>query len=179
MIETERLRLIPCTVEHFEAMLSDEQKLAALLGVTLANDWLGFEAAREAMPPSYEFLKSHPSAYGWWTYLFIHTADNKLIGLGGFKGVPDDSGMVELGYSIAPAYREQGLATEASRGMLDYAFSHREIRMVDAHTLPQQNASTRVLKKIGMQYVDTVIDPTDGEIWHWRLLREDYEKERS
>lgn len=174
MIETTRLRLIPCELEHFEAMLRDERELAGLLQVSLADDWLGFEAAREAIPYSYKYLKAHPSALGWWMYLFIHAADNTLIGPGGFKGEANADGMVEIGYSIAPGYRRRGLATEASRGMIDYAFSHPHVTRVDAHTLPDSNPSTKVLQKVGMKFMGTVQDPDDGEIWHWSLKREDY-----
>jgi hypothetical protein len=49
MIETSRLQLIPCELSHFEAIVNDETSLAALLQVELAEDWLGFAAAREAM----------------------------------------------------------------------------------------------------------------------------------
>jgi RimJ/RimL family protein N-acetyltransferase len=163
-------------LSHFEAYLRDESELASLLQVSLADDWLGFPDARAAMPPGYEYLKSHPSAFGWWTYLFIHPADKALIGMGGFKGEVNESGVVEIGYSIAPAYRRRGLATEAARGLIGYAFSHPQVKRVDAHTLPEKNASTRVLERVGMKHIGTVIDPEDGEVWHWSLSREDYER---
>ena len=41
------------------------------------------------------------------------------------------------------------------------------VRSVVAHTLPQRNASTRVLEKAGMQYVGEVEDPEDGRVWRW------------
>lgn len=176
MIETDNLRLIPCSLTHFGAMLRDESELAALLGVGLAEDWLGFSAAKEAMPPAYEYLRAHPSAFGWWTYLFVHRADNTLIGVGGFKGEADEGGAVEIGYSIAPAYRRRGLAAEAARGMIEYAFSHPHVKRVVAHTLPERSASTRVLEKVGMKFVGTVQDPEDGEVWRWSLSREDHPK---
>jgi [ribosomal protein S5]-alanine N-acetyltransferase len=175
MIETLRLQLVPCELSHFEAILHDEQKLASTLQVTVAEDWLGFPAAREAMQPSYEYLKAHPLALGWWTYLFIHKADRALIGLGGFKGPADEEGMVEIGYAIAPAYRRRGLAAEASHGMIKYAFFHPEIKKVQAHTLAERNASTRVLEKVGMKRTGTVQDPDDGEVWQWSLNRGDYQ----
>lgn len=174
MIETSRLQLIPCELSHFEAIVHDEPGLASLLQVELADEWLGFPAAREAMQPAYEYLKSHPSVLGWWTYLFIHKADRTLIGLGGFKGEVGEEGMVEIGYEIAPAYRRRGLALEAAHGMIEYAFIHPQIKRVDAHTLPELNASTGVLEKVGMKHVGTVQDPADGEIWQWSLSREDY-----
>jgi RimJ/RimL family protein N-acetyltransferase len=174
VIETPNLLLIPCELPHFEALLKDHNELAKVLRVTLTDDWLGFPDAEETMQPSYEYLKSHPSVLGWWTYLFIHTADHTLIGVGGFKGEPNAEGIVEIGYAIAPAYRGRGLATEAASGMLKYAFSHPEVSRVDAHTLPERNPSTRVLERVGMRYVGVVNDPEDGEVWHGRVRREEY-----
>lgn len=174
MIETARLRMIPCELSHFEALLRDERELAAVLGVSLADDWLGFEAAREAMSHSYEYLKANPNALGWWTYLFIHGQDNALIGLGGFKGEADSAGTVEIGYSIASGYRRRGLATEAARGLIDYAFRHSHVTEVSAHTLPERNPSTQVLQNVGMRHIAVVQDPEDGEVWRWSVAREDY-----
>jgi [ribosomal protein S5]-alanine N-acetyltransferase len=177
MIESARLQLIPCELKHFEAILGDEKTLAAMLGVSIDDDWLGFEAAKEAIPPSYEYLKAHPDALGWWMYLMIHSADRRLIGLVGYKGRPDAAGMVEIGYSLSTRYRLRGLATEAARSLVNHAFTHQEVRKVQAHTLPERNGSVRVLEKLGMKYVGTVVDPDDGEVWHWSLDREDYRKE--
>lgn len=177
MIESAHLQLIPCELRHFEAILGDEKTLAAMLGVSIDDGWLEFEAAREAMQPSYEYLKAHPDALGWWMYLMIHSADRKLIGLVGYKGKPDETGMVEIGYSLSTRYRLRGLATEAARALVNHAFSHPEIKRVLAHTLPDRNGSVRVLEKLGMKFVGTVIDPDDGEVWQWSLVREDYRKE--
>ncbi|HEY9845955.1 MAG TPA: hypothetical protein V6D03_07125, partial [Candidatus Caenarcaniphilales bacterium] len=88
MIETPNLKLIPCDLQHFEAVLSDPRQLEQMLGVNAAAGWLEFP---EAMQFGYKHLKANPQALGWWTYLFVHTEDNALIGTGGFKGVADDT----------------------------------------------------------------------------------------
>jgi ribosomal-protein-alanine N-acetyltransferase len=172
MIETANLRLVPCEMAHFEAYLRDRQELGNLLGVKIPDGWPHFP---EALPMGYKWLKRDPALLGWWTYLFIHRAEQMLIGSGGFKGRANENGMVEIGYEIAPSYRERGFATEAARGMVDYAFSHAHVRVVDAHTLPEKNASGSVLSKVGMRWMGVVHHPEDGEIWHWRLSREEYE----
>src|SRR5688572_3831520 len=141
MIETPNLKLAPCELSHFEAYLRDASELGSLLGVTIPEGWPHFP---KAMPMGYTMLKRDPSLLGWWTYLFIYPLEGTLIGSGGFKGRVDDGGMVEIGYEIAPEYRERGFATEAARGLIDYAFSHTHVKAVDAHTLPERNASVQV-----------------------------------
>ncbi len=88
--------------------------------------------------------------------------------------VPDDSGTIEIGYEIAAEYWNRGLATEAAQGMVDYAFSHEEVRAVIAHTLAQRNASNRVLQKVGMKFIAEVDDPEEGKIWRWQISRDEY-----
>ena len=176
MIETTNLKLVPCELKHFEAILTDQRQLEPMLGVTVFDNWFDFPgiAGIEAIRFSCEYLTAHPNALGWWAYLFIHVKDRVLIGYGGYKGEASETGMVEIGYAIIPAYRGRGLAQEAARGLIDYAFSHSHITMVDAHTLAEKNASARVLEKVGMKNVGALHDPDDGEIWHWSLKREDY-----
>jgi [ribosomal protein S5]-alanine N-acetyltransferase len=169
MIQTNNLKLIPCELKHFETILNDSQEFARQLDVSIVDGWTSFP---EALPYGHKYLKAHPEALEWWTYLFVHTADKALIGLGGYKGQPDASGMVEIGYEIAPAYRERGLATEAARGLVDHAFSQPPAKIVDAHTLAEINPSTKVLEKIGLKNIATIEDPDDGALWHWRLRRE-------
>jgi ribosomal-protein-alanine N-acetyltransferase len=176
MIETPRLQLIPCELHHFEAVLTDQRQLEQMLGVTVFDDWFDFPgvAGIEAMRFMHEYLKANPDALGWWTHLFVHAKDKVLIGLGGYKGKADETGMVEIGYAIIPAYRGRGLATEAAQGLIDHAFTHEHVKRVDAHTLAERNASTRVLEKLGMKFMGAVNDPHVGEVWHWNLQRADY-----
>jgi RimJ/RimL family protein N-acetyltransferase len=178
MIETARLRLVPCELEHFEAILQKQGELEQMLGVSVPENWFDFPgvAGIEAIGFSYKYLKANPDARGWWTYLFIHVKDNALVGLGGYKGRADESGMVEIGYAIIPPYRCKGLAAEAAGGLIDNAFSDTNIKRVDAHTLPDENASTRVLEKVGMANVGIAHDPDVGEVWHWSLRKEDHRK---
>jgi RimJ/RimL family protein N-acetyltransferase len=173
VITTPHLHLIPCTGAHLEAILQDKQALAACLGVAIPEAWPTF-------PESFEYasylLKLEPllPALGWWVYLFLHVNDRVLVGSGGFKAEPDADGTVEIGYEIASEYRNRGLATEAARGMIAYAFAHPEVTAVEAHTAAEPNPSTRVLEKVGMGYVRTVIGTEDGDLWRWRISRQTF-----
>ncbi len=80
-------------------------------------------------------------------------------------------GVVEIGYAIASGFRGRGLATNAARTLIDRALEDERVRRVDAHTLAELNASTRVLEKVGMARIDTVTHPEAGSLWHWSRAR--------
>jgi ribosomal-protein-alanine N-acetyltransferase len=175
MIETDCLKLVPAELAHFEAILNDQDELARLLRVSLADEWYGFDEALEAMPHSLELLKLNPALRHWWTYLFVHKRDSKLVGIGGFKGAPDAAGMVEIGYAIAPAYRRKGLATEAARGLLAFAFAHESVMSVQAHTLKDGFESIGVLRKVGMRLAGKFYDAEDGDVLRWIITRDEWQ----
>jgi [ribosomal protein S5]-alanine N-acetyltransferase len=167
MIETNNLQLIPVERIHIKAFLSSKSELAKLLQVTVPNNWPHFPHAF-SLPDD----ESLPLANGWNGYFFIHPQEAVLVGNGGFKGEPNESGIVEIGYEIAAEYWNRGLATEAVQGLIDYAFDREEVRAVNAHTLGETNASNRVLQKVGMRFVSDVAHSQLGTIWLWEIDRD-------
>lgn len=101
----------------------------------------------------------------------LHVPDNILIGFCSFTGPPTADEMVEIAYGIAPGYQGRGHATEAARAIVDYALASGRVRTIQAHTLPEHNASTRVLLKCGFTLSGEIIHPTDGPVWRWELRR--------
>ena len=172
MIQTPNLQLVSIERIHVEALLRSKSELGALLQVTVPDGWPHFpEAFSLSANESHEY---HLLEVDWGGYFFLHRKDRVLVGSGAFKGPPDDSGTVEIGYEIASEYWNRGWATEGALGMIAYAFSHQEVRAVIAHTLAQPNASNRVLQKVGMQFEASVDDPEEGKIWRWQISRDEY-----
>jgi RimJ/RimL family protein N-acetyltransferase len=97
----------------------------------------------------------------------VHRETGQAVGQCMFKGPPDDAGVVEIAYGIAPEHQGKGYATEAAAALVLFAFNHPTVRVVRAHTLPHPSASTRVLTKCGFRHVGEVIDPEDGPVWRW------------
>jgi len=99
------------------------------------------------------YLADNPDAAGWaaWYFLLPSKADEKVqaIGIGGFKEKPSQQGIVEVGYSIMPDYQRLGFASEAAAALIDWAFSHPEVQLVTAETLPALVASIRLLERNG------------------------------
>ncbi|MEM7478678.1 MAG: GNAT family N-acetyltransferase [Planctomycetota bacterium] len=101
-------------------------------------------------------------------FAIVLRADCRRIGQCGFKGPPVDQA-VEIAYQVDENEQGKGYATEAVGLLVEHAFSSEEVRQILAHTLPESNASTRVLEKNGFAFVSDVQDPEDGLIWCWQL----------
>ncbi len=56
-----------------------------------------------------------------------------------------------LFYAISPAYQRQGYATEATRALIDYAFTHLDLKQIIATTTYENVASIAVMSKVGMR----------------------------
>jgi [ribosomal protein S5]-alanine N-acetyltransferase len=101
-------------------------------------------------------------------FAIVLTAESLVIGLCGFAGPPDSDGSVEMAYSIAPAYQGKGYATEAATALIEFATSSKAVRAVCAHTLPESNASTRVLEKCGLKKSGEIRDAENNLVWKWQ-----------
>jgi len=76
---------------------------------------------------------------------------NLLAGFCGFRSI-GDSPDIELLYGLRPAHRGQGLATEAARAALEYAFDAGLFTRVYARTDVSNRLSVRVIERLGMQF---------------------------
>jgi [ribosomal protein S5]-alanine N-acetyltransferase len=168
-IETPRMRLIVCTEPLLDALLRGHRSLGQFLGVEVPLLWS--ENGDEIFEFTLKKVQKKPVDAPWWSYVTVLKAENRLIGSCGYKGPPDKEGIVEIGYEITEEYRGFGLATEAARALIDYAFTSPRVRVVKAHTLAEVNASGSVLQKCGMKKIAELFDPDEGEVWQWKIDR--------
>jgi RimJ/RimL family protein N-acetyltransferase len=161
------LELLPIVETHKAAFRAGKPELSSLLGVRLFDRWPTFPeafASQDTAPNTIDV-----SAKQWPAYFFIDHEQRCLVGNGGFFGPPTEEGIVEIGYEIAPEMWGRGYATAAVNAMLRYAFARTQVRVVQAHTLAEKNASNRVLEKVGMRFAGEVPNDEFGIVWRWRL----------
>ena len=102
----------------------------------------------------------------WVGYLAVDPATRIVVGTCAFKGPPDVRGEVEVAYFTFPTHEGQGYATAMARALCERA-GIAGVQSVRAHTLPERNASVRVLEKLGFRWDGDVQDPEDGPVWRW------------
>jgi RimJ/RimL family protein N-acetyltransferase len=113
------------------------------------------------------FQRTGVTTQPWTGFLSVDRASNTIVGTCCFVAPPDDEGVVEIAYFTFPGFEGRGVASAMAAGLVDRARSTLGIRRLRAHTLPEKNASTRVLEKLGFRWLGDAIDRDEGRVWRW------------
>lgn len=163
------ITLLPLEQHEADALASDPDAFARQQGITFGPTW---PAIIEIATQTARFLAATRPRWPWGSYLAIEGSARRLVGTCGFKGNPDADGAVEIAYFTFPGEEGRGVATSIAARMVELASEATPaITLVRAHTLPEVNASGRVLTKNGFTRVGEVIDPEDGLVWRWERKR--------
>jgi len=161
---TERLRLIPITLEAIEAVLDhDKPRAEALIGARFPPTWPNAALLDVGFPCSRAAIRAAPDTRLWGDSLVVLRDEPVVVGSVVFHGLPAD-GVAEIGYSIEERSRGNGLATEATRACVEWALGQAGITAVQATTFPWHAASLGVIKNLGMCQVATREHDTLGEL---------------
>lgn len=169
-ITTERLYLLPFTIQIAKEVLDKQFTSLSKLGLNLADGWPD-EEFMECLPRIIDKLEQVPAPSGFESWMIIDKDRKTLVGDVGFKGAPDAAGLVDLGYAITASERRKGYAVEAVEALIKWAFKQPEVKMITAKCKHVNAASTKTLMHLGF-YQKFVKE----EMVHWFLLREPHKK---
>jgi len=138
-LDTPHLTLLRCAPEHLLTLIDQPERFEQVVGVPVADELQGFYVSDDVSPAWLAALRSSSGPDPWRHGFFVvHREEASIIGSAEFKGP-----------------------------LVQFAFASGQVRLVQAHTLPETNASTRVLVKCGFHHVGMVVDPEDGPVWRW------------
>jgi len=99
--------------------------------------------------------------------MYYAQKDGQFVGNVGFKGKPINN-KIEIAYGTFEQFRQQGIATEMCKKLVELALATDDSIEITARTLPNKNYSTCVLEKNGFTLLGLVMDKDDGEVWEWK-----------
>lgn len=175
VIETARLRLLPCTPadsDDFIALEQDAEVMHFLNGGPVDHAAIDPDHAGFLMPRGTE------------TYVWTGRQRSDGAFVGWFCLYPETPLRAELGYRLARNGWGKGYATEGAAALVRWGFESCGYADVVACTMAVNRGSRRVMEKIGMRHVRTDF-PTfaiplpgaeEGEVWY-QMLRPDPQQE--
>lgn len=172
-MHTAHFTLRPFSPGDLLALVDSVAACEARMGLRVADGLRDFFVSGDVSPAWLERLRVAETANAWvHGFAVVDTEGRSVVGTASFKGPPDADGVVEVAYGIAPPCQGRGYATGAAAALVAFASRDPRVRLVRAHTLPEPNASTRVLAKCGFVHVGTIVDPDDGPVWRWERAPE-------
>ncbi len=163
-ITTERLRLVPITLEAIEAVLDrDKARAEAAVGAQFPDAWPNDDLVALGFPFSRAALRAAPEIRLWGDSLVLLKDEPRVVGSVVFHGHPAD-GVAEVAYSIEESSRCRGFAVEAVAACVEWALSHPTISAVQATTFPWHVASLGVIRRVGMVHIGSRDHDSLGEL---------------
>ncbi|GLX77268.1 N-acetyltransferase GCN5 [Thalassotalea insulae] len=87
----------------------------------------------------------------WLTLKIITKNTNEFIGSVGFRIADIEAERAEIGYLLLQQYQGHGYMTEATRALVAFLFNQLEVAKIEAHCCADNNASWKVMEKLGME----------------------------
>jgi RimJ/RimL family protein N-acetyltransferase len=171
-IKTKDLDLVPYSPTDLLALVKGAAEFRGSFGFPAADGLREFLLGPEVSPGYLDMLRSSPEPDIWGHGFALVDRNEKLVvGNAAFVGAPNEAGEVEIAYGVVPSFEGRGYATQAAAALTEFAFTHEHVKTVIAQTLPEKNASTRVLEKNGFRFAREFEHPEDGMIWRWERQR--------
>lgn len=132
---------------------SDREPFAALNSDPRVMQFFPAVLSRAESDQLVDWIEAHFEQHGFGMFAAELRLEHAFIGFVGLAVPNFDAPFtpcVEIGWRIAAAYWNQGLATEGAKAVLGYGFDSLHLDEIVALTVPANLASRRVMEKIGM-----------------------------
>lgn len=150
VLETPRLRLRRFTT-------GDADFILELVNEPSWIRYIGDKGVRD-LEDARRYLEEGPvrmyGKHGFGLWLVARKEDGERLGMCGLVK-RDKLGDVDLGFAFLPRHWSQGYAHEASKGVLAHARDALGFARLVAITVPENDASARLLVKLGFVHEDT------------------------
>lgn len=173
-IDTGRLRLIVMTPAFLQACLAGNWEQAAIeIGLPIPH---ALHDETEIMALRLAECQANPAYQPWSLRAIAWSQEAELLGHIGFHARPGAPYLaeyaqqgIELGYTVFPAYRRQGIAQEALQAMIAWACTQAPIDRAILSIGLTNNPSLALAEKLGFTQVGQHEDPEDGPEWVYAL----------
>ena len=134
------------------------------------------EQVQERLSREIATMKAHGIQY--WPIFLLATGEH--VGCCGLRPYKSEEGIYEIGVHLRKAFWGQGYAPEAMRVVMEYAFNTLGAKGLFAGHNPANEASRRLLEKLGFRYThDEYYPPTGRQHPSYLLAAKDFAEKHS
>lgn len=176
LITTPRLELHHIPADGLIALFEEKDDLLAIAGRGFTNPHQILVAESGPLRWRVPQVKADPATNKWFVRFIVLRESGKVIGSTSFHGVPDENGMMEIGLGVEEAYRNQGYAKEALRGMWKWVSGEPGVKTLRYTVSPENLPSVKIIEGYGFEYLGQQIDEEDGPENIYEMSTEEFMK---
>jgi RimJ/RimL family protein N-acetyltransferase len=98
----------------------------------------------------------------------------EIIGSAGFHNLPDNNGMIEIGFGIDPAFQNKGYGKQLLHGMWNWVLKDQRVKTLRYTVSPANLISQQIIQKLEFKLVGEQVDDVDGVEEIYELSANDY-----
>jgi RimJ/RimL family protein N-acetyltransferase len=156
------VRIVHLPAAAFRSLADGELAAANVVSPVPLSEYFVCPDWRSTWRMRSEQVEQDPASAAWVTGVIWDEDERVAVGRAGYHGPPDQSGMVEIGYSVDPAYRRRGYARAALEALLQRAAHEPQVKTVRVSISPENTASYALASQYGFSQVGEQWDEEDG-----------------
>ncbi|WP_425314775.1 GNAT family N-acetyltransferase [Streptomyces ambofaciens] len=157
-----RVRFVELAGGAMSALLAGDLSGAGREAGISLTEYFMTDSARWLWQFRLDQMAADPGHARWMVRQAVVGDGGLVVGHAGFHGPPDEAGMVEIGYSVAPDFRRQGYGRSALVELLRLAGAEPTVTTVRATIGPDNVASLATISGFGFVQVGEQWDEEDG-----------------
>jgi len=143
------------------SILVGDNSIFEKLGINLNGKW-PLTDTMDILNFIKDTMNKNDDVSGFDVWMVVKKENMTVIGDAGFKGEPNDSGEIEIGFGLIDEEQKKGYGYEVASSLIEWASQIDKVKVIKAECLIDNIGSFKLLEKCGM--IET---KRDNEFIYW------------
>jgi len=173
LLHTEDLALYTVELAEYELLEADYAHPKLWLDRGFSDPHKYFLNNRNPIPYRINQVRKDPKVAKYLLRVAVLRENMEIIGSAGFHNLPDENGMIEIGFGIDPTFQNKGYGKQLLYGMWNWVVKQPGVKTLRYTVSPTNVISRQIIQKSGFKLVGEQVDDVDGleEIYELNVIK--------
>ena len=173
-IHTKDLSLYTVLPSEYELLEADYAHPKLWLDRGFSDPYKYFLNNRNPIPYRINQVRKDPEVAKYLLRVAVLKESMEIIGSAGFHNLPDENGMIEIGFGIDAAFQNKGYGKQLLHGMWNWVLKDQRVKTLRYTVSPTNLISKQIIQKLEFDLVGEQLDDVDGVEEIYELSSSDY-----
>jgi RimJ/RimL family protein N-acetyltransferase len=174
LINTKDLSLYTVELGEYELLDADYAHPKLWLDRGFSDPHKYFLNNRNPIPYRINQVRKDPAVAKYLLRVAVLRESMEIIGSAGFHSLPDENGMIEIGFGIDLTFQNKGYGKQLLHGMWNWVVNKPGLKTLRYTVSPTNLISKQIIQKLEFDLVGEQLDDVDGVEEIYELSTADY-----